>query len=222
MSLLEVKNLGIGFNHHEGYKYKVVKGISFNLNKGEVLGIVGESGSGKSITALSILGLLSYPKAFHTKESSIKFNNVELLDNPNIRQFRGGKIGFVFQEPMSSLNPLHTIGKQIAETIQIHQKQSAEEAKKQVIRLLELTGINNAKNRYNAYPHELSGGQRQRVMIAMAVANKPDILILDEPTTALDVTIAAQILDLVKKLKEELDIAVIFISHDLNVIRKIS
>ena len=222
MPLLEVRNLGIGFNHTEGYKYKVVKNVNFDLNTGEVLGIVGESGSGKSITALSILGLLPYPKAFHTKESSIKFKGIELLNNPNIQQFRGNKFGFVFQEPMSSLNPLHTIGKQIAETLILHQKMSFKQAKLETIRLLELTGIKNAKNRFNAYPYELSGGQRQRVMIAMAIANKPDVLIADEPTTALDVTVASQILDLLLKLKNELGMSIIFISHDLNIVRKIS
>ena len=222
MPLLEIRNLGIGFNHSEGYKYKVVKNVNFDLNAGEVLGVVGESGSGKSITALSILGLLPYPKAFHTKNSSIKFKGIELLNNPNIQQFRGNKFGFVFQEPMSSLNPLHSIGKQIVETLILHQKMSFKQAKLETIRLLELTGIKNAKNRFNAYPYELSGGQRQRVMIAMAIANKPDILIADEPTTALDVTVAAQILDLLLKLKNELGMSIIFISHNLNIIRKIS
>ena len=222
MSLLEVKNLSIGFNHYEGYSYKVVKDISFDLEKGEILGIVGESGSGKSLTALSILGLLPYPKAFHSKTSSIKFNGEELLDNDNIRSFRGNKIGFVFQEPMSSLNPLHTIGKQISEVLVIHQNLSAKKAKVETIKLLEMTGIKSPKSRYDSYPHELSGGQRQRVMIAMAIANKPDILIADEPTTALDVTIAAQILELLLKLKKELGMSIIFISHDLNVIRQIS
>lgn len=222
MSLLEVKNLSIGFNHYEGYSYKVVKDISFNLERGEILGIVGESGSGKSLTALSILGLLPYPKAFHCKTSSIKFNGEELLDNDNIRSFRGNKIGFVFQEPMSSLNPLHTIGKQISEVLMIHQNLPAKKAKIETIKLLEMTGIRSPQSRYDSYPHELSGGQRQRVMIAMAIANKPDILIADEPTTALDVTIAAQILELLLKLKKELGMSIIFISHDLNVIRKIS
>ena len=220
--LLEVKNLSIGFRKDDGYRYKVVKDISFSLKKGEVLGIVGESGSGKSITALSILGLLPYPKAFHSKESSIKFEGVELLDNPNIRNYRGGKVGFVFQEPMSSLNPLHKVGKQITETIILHQGLSSRRAKAEALKLLKLTGIQNAKAKFEAYPHELSGGQRQRVMIAMAIANRPDILIADEPTTALDVTIAAQIIDLLLKLKKELNMAVIFISHDLNIIRKIA
>jgi ABC-type microcin C transport system duplicated ATPase subunit YejF len=222
MNLLEIKNLSVGFNAANGYKYKVIKNISFNLNQGEVLGIVGESGSGKSLTALSIMGLLPYPKAFHSKESSIKFNGIELLDNPNIRQYRGSKISYIFQEPMSSLNPLHIIGKQITESIILHQKLSPQKAKEEAIHLLSLTGIKNAKEKYNSYPHELSGGQRQRVMIAMAIANKPDILIADEPTTALDVTIASQILNLLIDLKNKLNMSIIFISHDLNVISQIS
>ncbi|MCQ2741602.1 MAG: dipeptide ABC transporter ATP-binding protein, partial [Alphaproteobacteria bacterium] len=221
-SLLEVKNLNISFHHEEGYSYRVVKDISFELNKGEILGIVGESGSGKSLTALSIVGLLPYPKAFHSKESSIRFNGKELINNPNIRQYRGKNISFIFQEPMSSLNPLHTIGSQIAETLLINQKIGKAEAQKKVIELLKMTGIQNAEAKIKAYPHELSGGQRQRVMIAMAIANNPDILIADEPTTALDVTIAAEIIDLLIKLKKELGMSIIFISHDLNVIRKIA
>ncbi len=222
MSLLEVKNLTLGFHNDEGNKYKVVKNISFNLEKGEILGIVGESGSGKSITALSILGLLPYPKAFHSADSSIKFEGTELLDNNNIRDFRGGKIGFVFQEPMSSLNPLHKIGQQITENILIHRDISRKRAKAEALRLLKITGIKNHKERFNAYPHELSGGQRQRVMIAMAIANKPDILIADEPTTALDVTIAAQILDTLVQLKNTMGMSIILISHDLSVIRKVA
>lgn len=222
MTILEVKNLNISFHSTEGYSYKVVKNVAFELSKGEVLGIVGESGSGKSLTALSILGLLPYPKAFHSKESSIKFNGEELLGNPDIKKYRGSRIGFIFQEPMSSLNPLHTIGRQIAETLILHQKMSKKKAKAETIKLLEQTGIKNPKSRFKAYPHELSGGQRQRVMIAMAIANKPDILIADEPTTALDVTIAAQILELILNLKKELGMSVIFISHDLSVIKKVA
>ncbi len=222
MSLLKVKNLSIGFHSPAGYSYKVVRNISFELEKGEVLGIVGESGSGKSLTALSILGLLPYPRAFHSAETSIMFAGTELIDNPHIQEIRGKKIGFVFQEPMSSLNPLQTIGRQISEALLTHKKISVKQAHAEAMRLLSLTGIANPKRRFRAYPHELSGGQRQRVMIAMAIANRPDILIADEPTTALDVTIAAQILELLLKLKEELGMAVIFISHDLNIVRRIA
>ncbi len=168
------------------------------------------------------MGLLPYPKAFHSKESSIKFNDIELLDNPNVREYRGSKISYIFQEPMSSLNPLHSIGKQISETLILHQNMNTKKAKDEAIKLLMLTGIKNAEEKFKAYPHELSGGQRQRVMLAMAIANKPDILIADEPTTALDVTIASQILDLLIELKEKIGMSIIFISHDLSVIRRIS
>lgn len=222
MPLLEVKNFSVGFQSPEGHSYKVVKNINFELNKGEILGVVGESGSGKSLTALSVLGLLPYPKAFHCKESSIKFNGIELLNNPQLNKIRGNKIGFVFQEPMSSLNPLHTIGAQIAETLILHQNMPVRKAYAETVRLLKLTGIKNPKDRLKSYPHELSGGQRQRVMIAMAIANKPDILIADEPTTALDVTISAQILDLLLDLRKKLGMSIIFISHDLHIIRKIA
>lgn len=222
MPLLSVKKLSIGFKNFNGRSYKVVKSIDFDLKKGEVLGIVGESGSGKSLTALSVLGLLPYPKAFHSDESSIVFDGQQIIGNNHMEEIRGKRIGFIFQEPMSSLNPLHTIGQQIAEVLILHQKMTKTEAKKETIRILKRTGIKNAEQRYDAYPHELSGGQRQRVMIAIAIANNPDILIADEPTTALDVTVAAQIIELLIKLKQELGMAIIFISHDLNVVRQIA
>ena len=220
-NILEVKNLSIGF-HGDEKDFYVVKNVSFHLGKGEILGIVGESGSGKSLTALSILGLLPYPKAFHKPQSSIKFNQTELIHTPDLRQFRGNRIGFVFQEPMSSLNPLHTIEHQIAETLILHQNLTPKQARIEVLRLLKLTGIKNARQRLKSYPHELSGGQRQRVMIAMAIANHPDILIADEPTTALDVTVQAQILDLLLKLRRQLGMSIIFISHNLSIIRQIA
>ena len=222
MALLEVKNLTLGFNQPDGTHYNVVKNISFELKKGEILGIVGESGSGKSLTALSILGLLPYPKAYHANYSSIKFDNKELLDRADMQAIRGKKIGFIFQEPMSSLNPLHRVGYQVAESLMLHQKMTKKQAQKEVVRLFNLTGIKNAAQRYKAYPHELSGGQRQRVMIAMAIANKPDILIADEPTTALDVTVSAQIIKLLQELNTKLGMAIIFISHDLGIIRQIA
>jgi len=216
MKLLEVNNLKLSFNRHE-----VVKSIDFSLNQGEILGIVGESGSGKSVSALSILGLT--PAALDPK-SSIKFEGRELAFAPEkaLQTIRGQDISFIFQEPMSSLNPLHTIGKQVMEAITAHQNLSTRKAQAKTIRLLKLTGINNPKSRLKSYPYELSGGQRQRVMIAMAIANNPKILIADEPTTALDVTIQAQILKLLLDLKQRLHMAIIFISHDLQTIKKIA
>lgn len=218
--LLEISRLSVGF--HGSADKLAVRNISLQLNHGEILGIVGESGSGKSLTALSVLGLLPYPKAFHDKSSSIRLNGIELINNPRLREYRGSQIGFVFQEPMSSLNPLHTIEHQISETIMLHQQIGRSQARQQTLKLLKLTGISNARAKLNAYPHELSGGQRQRVMIAMAVANHPDILIADEPTTALDVTIQAQIIDLLLKLRRQFGMSIIFISHDLNLVRRIA
>lgn len=215
MSLLNVQKLSITVNNGR----KVVNNISFELNRGEILGIVGESGSGKSLTAQSILGLFPC-----RKNSSILLNNQELcgLSEDKWQTIRGKKIGFIFQEPMSSLNPLHTIGKQIAEAILVHNSCSHTSAQKQTLELLKTVGIPNAAQRLKAYPFELSGGQRQRVMIAMAIANTPEILIADEPTTALDVTVQEQILDLLLKLRKKMNMAIIFISHDLSVIRKIA
>lgn len=224
MPILNVSHLSIFFRKKNNDVFQAVKDISFNLNVGEVLGIVGESGSGKSVTALSILGLLPYPQAFHDKKSSIKFKDQEILNanNVELKQIRGGKIGFIFQEPMSSLNPLHRIGKQIAETIVIHQGVNWKIAQQKALKLLVMVGIKNVRQRLKAFPHELSGGQRQRVMIAMAIANHPDILIADEPTTALDVTIQKQIIELLIKLKQQLNMSIIFISHDLQVVKKIA
>lgn len=225
MALLEVSHLGVGFRGSDGEKDNTaVDDVSFALEAGEVLGVVGESGSGKSVTALSILGLLPYPKAYHMPGSSVRFTGRELIGAPEeeLRQVRGNEIAFVFQEPMSSLNPLHTIEKQIGETLRLHRQLSEKEAKKEVLRLLKMTGIKNARARMKAYPFELSGGQRQRVMIAMAIANHPKILIADEPTTALDVTIQAQIIDLLMDLRKKMDMAIIFISHDLRIVRKIA
>ncbi len=223
--ILEIRNLSIFFNSkNQKEDFQAVKNINFDLYEGEILGIVGESGSGKSVTALSIPGLLPNNKSYHNTDCSIKLMEQELFnaDNQTLNKVRGGQIGFVFQEPMSSLNPLHKIGHQIAENILQHQNVSKKEAKAKAIELLKLVDIKNANQRYNAYPFELSGGQRQRVMIAMAIANKPNILIADEPTTALDVTVQEQIINLILDLKKQFNMSVIFISHDLNLIRKIA
>ena len=186
--------------------------------------MVGESGSGKSVTALSILQLLPYPAAAYTPESSIKFAGEELVGAPpaRLREVRGNRIAMVFQEPMTSLNPLHTLERQVAETLLIHKHMSAAAARARTLELLHLVGLRDAENRLGAYPHQLSGGQRQRVMIAMAIANEPDILIADEPTTALDVTIQAQILDLLRDLRDRLGMALLLITHDLAIVRKMA
>ncbi len=224
MSLLQIKNLSITFHGRKNDDFHAVNNISLNLEQGEILGIVGESGSGKSVTALSILGLLPYPRASHSEKSSILFNNKELigLSNKDFQNIRGNKISFIFQEPMSSLNPLHKIGKQIAESLQIHQNLTTKQIKKRTIELLKAVKIPNPEQKINAYPFELSGGQRQRVMIAMAIANNPQILIADEPTTALDVTIQEQIIDLLLELKTKLNMSIIFISHNLRLVHKIA
>ena len=223
-NLLEIKHLSVDFARENNTYFHAVRDVNLCLKQGEILGIVGESGSGKSVTALSILGLLPYPKASHDKKSSIIFENQELigLDNEKFRNIRGNKIAFIFQEPMSSLNPLHKIGKQIAESISLHQKLSAVEVKKRTLELLEAVKIPNPEQKINAFPFELSGGQRQRVMIAMAIANNPRILIADEPTTALDVTIQEQIIDLLLELKRKLNMSIIFISHNLRLVRHIA
>jgi microcin C transport system ATP-binding protein len=225
VSLLEVRDLSVTFSGWRGAPpVQAVKRVSFELDKGETLALVGESGSGKSVTALSILQLLPYPAAVHTPESSIKFAGEELVGaaSARLRQVRGNRIGMVFQEPMTSLNPLHTLEKQIAETLQIHNHLSAATVRSRTLELLHLAGLRDAASRLGAYPHQLSGGQRQRVMIAMAIANEPDILIADEPTTALDVTIQAQILDLMHSLRDRLGMALLLITHDLTIVRKMA
>ncbi len=222
MSLLEVHDLSVTFGGWRGAPpVQAVKRVSFTLDRGETLALVGESGSGKSVTALSILQLLPYPAASHTPESSIRFNGEEMVGAAptRLRQVRGNRIAMVFQEPMTSLNPLHTLDKQIAEVLFIHKHMSAAAARARTIELLRLVGIRDAENRLGSYPHQLSGGQRQRVMIAMAIANEPDILIADEPTTALDVTIQAQILHLMRELKDRLGMALLLITHDLAIVR---
>jgi microcin C transport system ATP-binding protein len=225
VSLLELRDLSVTFAGWRGAPpVHAVKRVSFELNRGETLALVGESGSGKSVTALSVLQLLPYPAASHDPNSSIKFAGEELIGAApaRLREVRGNRIGIVFQEPTTSLNPLHTLEKQIAETLVIHNHLSAAAVRKRTLELLHLVGLRDAEGRLNAYPHQLSGGQRQRVMIAMAIANEPDILIADEPTTALDVTIQAQILELMHSLRDRLGMALLLITHDLTIVKKMA
>jgi len=220
--LLEVKDLCVSFGHGER-EVKAVKHVSLSIKRGETVALVGESGSGKSVTALSIMQLLPYPFAHHPS-GSIQYEGQELVGaGPSImRAVRGNDISVIFQEPMTSLNPLHTIEKQLAESLRLHTTLQGKAAKDRILELLDLVGIRNAESRLNAYPHELSGGQRQRVMIAMALANEPDLLIADEPTTALDVTIQAQILALLQDLQSRLGMALLLITHDLGIVRKMA
>jgi microcin C transport system ATP-binding protein len=220
-ALLSVQNLSVRFDQGDTAPVEAVKGISFDIHKGETLALVGESGSGKSVTAMSILKLLPYPKASHPS-GEIFYSGADILQlqEPQLRQLRGDKISVIFQEPMTSLNPLHTIQKQIGETLLLHRGLNAKEARVRILELLDLVGIPEPEKRLNSYPHELSGGQRQRVMIAMALANDPELLIADEPTTALDVTIQDQILTLLKSLQQKLGMAVLLITHDLNIVRR--
>jgi microcin C transport system ATP-binding protein len=220
MPLLEISNLTVAF----GKAPNAVDGVSVTVEKGETVAIVGESGSGKSVTALSILKLLPYPLARHDAGSSIRWKGEELLggDEPTLRRVRGNEIAMIFQEPMTSLNPLHVVEKQIGEILALHRGLSGEAARARTLELLDLVGIPEPETRLKSYPHQLSGGQRQRVMIAMALANEPDLLIADEPTTALDVTIQAQILALLKDLQARLGMALVLITHDLGIVRKIA
>jgi microcin C transport system ATP-binding protein len=223
--LLQVRDLSVSFDLGQGRRAIAVDRISFELARGETLALVGESGSGKSVTALSVLQLLPYPMAAHAPGGSIRFAGEELLGAPpaRMRAVRGNRIAMIFQEPMTSLNPLHTIERQIGEALVIHKKRSRREARARIVELLRLVGMGaQAERRLDAYPHQLSGGQRQRVMIAMALANEPDLLIADEPTTAVDVTIQAQLLELLARLQAELGMAMLFITHDLGVVRKIA
>ena len=216
--LLSVKNLSVDFSQGE-YITHAVRRASLHINKGETLALVGESGSGKSVTAHSILRLL--PDSASHPEGNIEFEGQDLLNfsTKNIRAIRGNKVGMIFQEPMSSLNPLHTIEKQISEVLFVHQGLSTKQTHERTLELLEMVEIQNAKKRLGAFPHELSGGQRQRVMIAMAIANKPDLLIADEPTTALDVTVQAQVLKLLRQLQKQFNMAILLITHDLGIVR---
>jgi microcin C transport system ATP-binding protein len=220
--LLEVADLSVAFRQGSRDTLAVDR-VSFEIKKGETVALVGESGSGKSVTALSVLKLLPYPSAHHPS-GSIRFKGQELLDLPEdkIRHVRGNDITIIFQEPMTSLNPLHMIEKQIGEILLLHQGLTGAAARIRTIELLTQVGIPEAETRLASYPHQLSGGQRQRVMIAMALANEPDLLIADEPTTALDVTVQAQILSLLKELQRRLGMAMLFITHDLGIVRKLA
>jgi microcin C transport system ATP-binding protein len=220
MPLLDVKHLSVAFNASP-QPSTVVGDISFTIEKGEVVALIGESGSGKSVTALSILQLLSH--SAHTS-GGILFDNQELNNAPEkqLQRIRGNRISMIFQEPMTSLNPLHTIERQISETLLLHKAMSKAAAKKRIIELLKLVQLDGLVDRLNAYPHELSGGQRQRVMIAMALACEPELLIADEPTTALDVTIQAGILKLLKDIQSSSQMALLFITHDLHIVRQIA
>jgi len=220
--LLKVENLHVNF-HMPKREIHAVRGISFELSPGKTTALVGESGSGKSVTAMSILGLLPYPRASHP-HGSIQFKGQELLHAPEslLSDIRGNKISMIFQEPLTALNPLHTIERQIGETLILHKGLQGDALKHKIIQLLDLVGFPDGKDRLNSYPHQLSGGQRQRVMIAMALACDPEILIADEPTTALDVTIQAQIIELLKDLQSKLKMSMLLITHDLHVVQKIA
>ena len=219
-TILSVKDLSVAF-HQGGDTSLAVDRVSFDIRRGEVVALVGESGSGKSVTANSILKLLPYPAASHPS-GEIVFNGKDLLaaSDAELRGVRGNDITMIFQEPMTSLNPLHSIERQIGEILKLHQGIEGPAARTRILELLNQVGIREPEKRLAAYPHELSGGQRQRVMIAMALANRPELLIADEPTTALDVTVQAQILELLKNLKEEHGMSMLFITHDLGIVRK--
>ena len=222
MSLLEIENLAVHFGAG-GQVVEAVRRVDLKIEKGQTLALVGESGSGKSVTALSVLQLLPYPKAFHP-HGSIRFEGDELLgaSPEKLRSIRGNRVAMIFQEPMTSLNPLHTIEKQLGEVLKLHRGLEGQAAQDRIIELLHLVQLPNVEERLDAWPHQLSGGQRQRVMIAMALANEPDLLIADEPTTALDVTIQAQILQLIRELQGRLGMAVLLITHDLSIVRRMA
>lgn len=215
--LLEVNNLHTSFFTDSG-EVKAVNGVTFNLKPGEIMGIVGESGSGKSVTAYSIMQILADTGKITEGEVRFKGEDITKWDKKQMASFRGKRCSIIFQDPMTSLNPVYTIGNQLMEAIRLHTDKTKEQAKARAIEMLELVGVNEPEKRIKQYPYELSGGMRQRVMIAMALACEPDILIADEPTTALDVTIQAQILELMQDLQKTLGMAIIMVTHDLGVI----
>ncbi|WP_035291436.1 ABC transporter ATP-binding protein [Clostridium sp. KNHs214] len=221
--ILDIKDLKVSFHTYNG-EVQAVRGISFELNKGETLAVVGESGCGKSVTSKAIMRLLPTPPAEIKEGSAIEFDgkNVLKMSQQELRELRGAEISMIFQDPMTSLNPTMTVGRQIAESLQIHRGMNKQEAFNEAIKMLKLVNIPNAENRAKQYPHEFSGGMRQRAMIAIALACNPKILIADEPTTALDVTIQAQIMDLIKDLQDKLGTAVILVTHDLGVVADVA
>jgi peptide/nickel transport system ATP-binding protein len=221
MALLDVKDLRTYFHTEDGVA-RAVDGVSFHVDRGEILGVVGESGCGKSVTSLSVMGLVPEPGRIEAG-SSITFDGRELtsLSQKQLRDIRGNDIAMIFQEPMTSLNPVYPVGDQIAESLRLHRGMSKKEARARAVEMLGLVGIPVPDRRVDEYPHQLSGGMRQRVMIAMALANEPDLLIADEPTTALDVTIQAQILELLLELRDRLGMGVVLITHDLGVVAEV-
>ncbi len=221
-ALLKIEDLSVSFGRDDR-EVRAVRNISFDIGKGETVALVGESGSGKSVTALSVMQLLPYPMAWHPT-GSITFNGIEMVgaEEEPLSKIRGDRIGIIFQEPMTSLNPLHTIEKQVGEIIFLHKQLDRDIARRRIIELLQQVGLAEAESRLQSYPHQLSGGQRQRVMIAMALANDPDLLIADEPTTALDVTIQAQILALLRDLQRQRNMSMLLITHDLGIVRKVA
>ena len=221
MALLEVRDLRTSFRTDDGV-VKAVDGISFEVEKGKTLGIVGESGCGKSVTCLSIMGLNNKRSAISSGEALFKGKDLLKMGSSELRDLRGNDVAMIFQDPMTSLNPVHSVGKQLDEAVLLHRDVSRAEARQRSLELLKAVGIPRADKRIDDYPHQFSGGMRQRVMIAMALINEPDLLIADEPTTALDVTTQAQILDLMLKLQEEFNTAIIMITHDLGVVAEIA
>jgi len=220
--LLQVENLSISFKSDHGGIFSAVNNINFNVYKGESIGIVGESGCGKSVTAMSIMRLLKEPPAIVSGKINFEGSDIRSFSRSKLRDLRGNEIAMIFQEPMTSLNPVYTCGKQISEAIIMHQKTSNAEARKKTIEILRMVGIPSPEQRADEYPHQLSGGMRQRIMIAMALSCHPKLLIADEPTTALDVTIQAQILELIKDLKNQLGMSMILITHDLGVVAEMT
>mgnify|MGYP003571705176 CR=1 FL=1 len=216
-NILEVKDLKTSFYTHLG-EVQAVRGVSFNVEKGQILGIVGESGSGKSVTSLSVMRLLQFPGKVKSGEIIYQGEDIVKKSEKEMLGIRGDKIAMIFQDPMTSLNPVFSIGNQIMEGLKLHRGLSKSEARKEAIRMLDLVGIPAPEERIDNYPHEFSGGMRQRAMIAIALACEPDLLIADEPTTALDVTIQAQILELLRELKEKVETSIILITHDLGVV----